>query len=144
MISTEIAIVDANVVVSGMLTKQATAATARILDGMLCGLFRFALSADLLKEYRDVLLRPAIMKLHKRSESEIDEVLTEIVSNGIVKKPAALQHEIRDPDDTHVLDLALDVKAPVVVTGDEDLLVLKVEGVRIVTPRAFVDSWAVT
>ena len=50
------AVIDTNVVVSGVLTKDSPSPTVRILDGMLAGRFRFLLSVDLLAEYRDVPL----------------------------------------------------------------------------------------
>ena len=83
-----LAVIDTNVVVSGLLTANADAPTARILDAMVAGTVRFALSADLLAEYRLVLLRPRIRRLHGLSEREIDEVLTEIVQAALVLEPA--------------------------------------------------------
>jgi hypothetical protein len=50
---------------------------------MLAGRIRFLLFADPLDEYLRVMLRPRITKLNGLSEGEIDEVLTEVVSNGI-------------------------------------------------------------
>ena len=46
----------------------------------------------------------------------------------------------RDPDDDRILAAALDGECSHLITGDADLLVLKrFEGVRIVTPRAFME-----
>jgi len=58
------AVIDTNVVVSGLITKDARAPTARIVDGMLRGRFPFLLSNLTLREYREVLLRPAIRRKH--------------------------------------------------------------------------------
>jgi len=49
------------------------------------------------------------------------------------------------PADNRILECALDAQAQVIVTGDDDLLRLKrFEGIRILAPRAFLDShmWA--
>lgn len=44
----------------------------------------------------------------------------------------------RDEDDDAVLALALSSSAACLVTGDDDILVLKtIEGIPIITPRAF-------
>ena len=46
----------------------------------------------------------------------------------------------RDPDDDAVLACALAARADVLVTGDQDLLVLKTfRGIPIVTPRTFLE-----
>jgi predicted nucleic acid-binding protein len=46
----------------------------------------------------------------------------------------------RDSDDLEVLGLAMASETPVIVTGDQDLLVLnKYKGIRILTPHAFSD-----
>jgi len=58
----EPAVIDTNVVVSGLLTSLAASPTVRILDGMLVGAFRFLLSVELLAEYRAVLLRQKIRR----------------------------------------------------------------------------------
>jgi len=47
----------------------------------------------------------------------------------------------RDPADDVVLATAVAADADVVVTGDQDLLVLKIyQGIAIVTPRAFLEA----
>jgi uncharacterized protein len=49
----------------------------------------------------------------------------------------------RDPSDDAILALAVSGRADVIVTGDRDLLVLDpFQGVRILTPRAFLDLTA--
>jgi predicted nucleic acid-binding protein len=81
------AVIDTNVLVAGLLTAVPSSPTARILDGMLTGQFRFLLSDELLFEYRDVLLRPNIARRHQLSQAEVDVLLTEIAANGIVLEP---------------------------------------------------------
>lgn len=55
-------------------------------------------------------------------------------------RPDALPNPIcRDPDDDVVLATAVAAQADVILTGDEDLLVLKEhQGIRILSPRQFV------
>jgi len=54
-----------------------------------------------------------------------------------VVKPASLDKRIcRDPDDDLVLATALASRADFIVTGDDDLFVLKIfRGIRILSPR---------
>ena len=47
----------------------------------------------------------------------------------------------RDPQDDMVLECAVNAGADVIVTGDKDLLALgEYEGIRILSPRAFLDD----
>ena len=49
----------------------------------------------------------------------------------------------RDPDDDWVLATAVSGNCDMIVTGDQDLLLLgEYAGIRIVSPRAFQDSFA--
>lgn len=76
-------VVDTNVVVAGLLTREPTAATARILDSMLAGERRFLLSEALLREVRTVLLRPAIAKAHGLAPAvSIPQLCTGIFRDG--------------------------------------------------------------
>ncbi len=90
-------------------------------------------SAKLLDELTDVLRRK--LKLSASARSAIAEYgrLCEIV------KPEPLGQRIcRDPDDDEVLAAALAGGVDVIVTGDEDQLVLnRFQGIRILTPRQF-------
>jgi predicted nucleic acid-binding protein len=46
-----------------------------------------------------------------------------------------------DQADNRILECALEAQAQVIITGDDDLLRLKrFESIRILTPRAFLDS----
>jgi putative PIN family toxin of toxin-antitoxin system len=57
-------------------------------------------------------------------------------------KPEMLKRAVcRDPDDDLVLATAVTAKAHCIITGDDDLLVLKsFAGIAILSPRAFVDA----
>jgi len=67
---TRFAVIDSNVVVSGLLSGGGFSPTGRILDRMLTGAFPFLLSEELLAEYREVLLRPTIARRHGLTEAE--------------------------------------------------------------------------
>ena len=59
-------------------------------------------------------------------------------AHSVVYPSESVQSVCRDPDDNAILACALEARADYLVTGDEDLLELKVfKGIRIVTPRDF-------
>lgn len=48
--------------------------------------------------------------------------------------------DLRDPDDAKIIATAIAANAEVLITGDQDLLVLRdVQGIRILTPAQFLD-----
>ena len=76
------AVINTNVVISGLVGRESGSPTTVILDAMLGGLFTYLLSLDLLAEYHEVLLRPAIRRRHGLTDAEVDVVLTELALNG--------------------------------------------------------------
>ena len=136
---TTVAVVDTNVVVSGLLTADATAPTAVILDRMLSGRLSFLLSDALIAEYRNVLLRKNIAKAHGRSPSEIDSLLTELIANGMVRDPSSYSMSAPDPGDEHLWALVATHPGAVLVTGDQLLIDKPPKRTRAVSPRTFVD-----
>lgn len=132
------AVIDTNVVVSGILTGRPESPTARILDGMLTGGFRFLISVALLAEYREVLRRQKITRRHRLSAAEVDVILTDIAAAGVVVEvenvPISRHHE-----DAYLLQILAREPAAVVVTGDKELFHDRVEGHRVLSPRQFVE-----
>ena len=133
------AVIDTNVVVSAVLTRLPASPTARILDGMLAGRFRFLLSIELLAEYREVLLRPKIRRRHRLSEADVDVLLTEIAANGIALEPRRPAKERRKRGDEHLWELLAASPSAFLVTGDQKLIDEPVGGARVITARAFVE-----
>ena len=132
-------IIDTNVVVAGLTTSQADSPLAKVLDGMLRANFRFALFADLLAEYRRVLLRPKLLKLHRLEESEIYVVLTDLVRHAIILPALPLQTLPRapDPGDQFLWDLLSSRNDLLLVTGDKLLLQAGPLQQRVMAPQAF-------
>ena len=113
---------DTNVVVAGLLTKHIESPPAQILDGMFTRRFRFVLSVDLLVEYRRVLLRKPIRKLHRLKDAEIDTILEALTANAILQDPVShLTDAPPDPGDTHLWRLLAARDGLVLVTGDTAL-----------------------
>jgi uncharacterized protein len=118
-------VVDTNVVVAGLLTRDAGSPTARILDAMLSGRLRFLLSIDLLAEYRRVLQRPRIAARHGLGAAEIDDILVALTQNGVVDETAAAPRDegsALPPGDAHLGHLLALAPAARLVTGDAALV----------------------
>ena len=115
---------------------------AVVADGLCRDLVRVRLlphtliiSEPLLQELRTVL----------RAKFAVDPVelplLAQLNEESEIVTPAELRGGVcRDEDDDVVLATALAGKADVIVTGDEDLLVLKkFRGIEILSPRQFLE-----
>ena len=75
----------------------------------------------------------------KFTKAEAQEVVEAVRKDAQPTSPIALASRVcRDADDDWILAAAIAGKADAIVTGDRDLLVLKIyEGIPIVTPRGF-------
>lgn len=136
-------VVDTNVVVAGLLTGDGASPVARILDGMLAAAFPFVVSEALLAEYRAVLVRPALRKLHRLTVTEVETLLTEIARHAIVLTPGR-GSTAPDPGDQLLWDLLAARIDLLLVTGDQALLRDTLMRARVVLPRAFIDGDAAT
>lgn len=75
---------------------------------------------------------PAVAKFLELFRSDI-----RIVEPVVLAQPVC-----RDPDDDEVLATALAAKADLIITGDQDLLVLRAfAGIDIVTPRQYLERF---
>ena len=133
-------IMDTNVVVAGLLTAHADSPVARILDGMLRATFPFVVSEALLIEYRAVLLRPKLCKLHGLSDAEVDAILTDLARHAIVLAPVSPAAAPLAPDsgDQFLWDLLTVRSDLVLVTGDKLLLQAEAMQQRVILPQTFV------
>lgn len=91
---------------------------------------------------RDEVLRAlAYPKLRKSLKRDVDPELW-FEDIALLARMAAGDHQVtgvsEDPDDDIYLAAAIEGRCPYIVSGDPDLLTIgEHEGVRIVTPRAF-------
>ena len=136
-------IVDTNVVVAGLLTgndaSPALAKSARILDGMLAAAFPFVVSEALLAEYRTVLVRPGLRKLHGLTVAEVETLLTDIAQHAIVLVPVAAP-PAPDPGDQFLWELLAARADLLLVTGDKALQRDAGMRPRVVSPQSFVEG----
>jgi len=133
-----VVIVDTNVVVAGLLAADDASPVARILDGMLAAAFPFVLSEALLAEYRTVLLRPRIRKLHGLTVAEVEALLVEIAQHAIVLAPVAAS-AAPDPGDQLLWELLAARSDLLLVTGDKLLRRDARMRARVVSPKVFVE-----
>ena len=132
-------IVATNVVVAGLLTGIDALPVARILDGMLVAAFPFVVSEALLAEYRTVLVRPGLRKLHGLTVAEVETLLTDIAQHAIVLAPVAAPPAL-DPGDQLLWEL-LAVRADLLlVTGDKALQRNAGMQARVLSPKSFVEG----
>lgn len=111
----------------------------RILNGMLAGVFPFVLSEALLAEYRTVLIRPRLRKLHGLTVAEVETILTNLAQHAIVFEPApGTEPPAPDPGDQLLWDLLAARADLLLVTGDKRLLADPGMPGRVCTPQAFV------
>ena len=132
-------VLDANVVVSGWL--QALGPSARIVDETVAGRLRVVLSPAIVAEYRRSL---RYRKVRRRLSVPADVV--EVWIDALVFRadvvPGGRKVEVvaTDPEDDKYVAAALEGRASFVVSGDRDLLDVGAhEGIRILTPRAFLE-----
>lgn len=138
--STSFWVVDTNVVVSAVITADAAAPPAQILERMLNAEFNFALSLDLLSEYRRVLLRPHIKNLHGLTEREIDILLEALATNGVIVDTAGRNEQAPEPGDNHLWRLIAARPGLNLITGDTLLIENPPPKCRVLRPREFVGS----
>ncbi|UXE62673.1 MAG: putative toxin-antitoxin system toxin component, PIN family [Woronichinia naegeliana WA131] len=133
MMSEQRFFVDNNILVSRLLAPNSIPAQAlrvAVEKGKLL------ISADTLRELSVVLSRKKFDKyvsLENRQEF--------IQRLGVISELILIQTRIticRDPRDNKFLELAVDGKAQIIITGDQDLLILNpFENIDVLTPRDF-------
>jgi putative PIN family toxin of toxin-antitoxin system len=84
-------------------------------------------------------LRRNLIKKVKLPEQTADEIVLFLESRATMVVPAAVDKSAcRDPDDLKILGTAIAFGSDFLITGDQDLLVLKeVKGSHIVSPGSF-------
>ena len=135
------AVLDTNVIVSGILTPKSVPAT--ILKIGLEGKFKLIMSPHVIEEIERVIRYErmiALMRRHKLTCREVDDFMQKLKRVAMVT-PGELEVTAvpSDPGDDMVLSCALEGKADFVVSGDHHLTdLVRYRGIRIVTPVEFI------
>lgn len=135
------AIIDTNVVVTGISTGNPHSATAAVIDRLFAGEFIHFASLESLIEIHDVLRLPDIRAIHKLTDQKLDDLLASLESKSTVLASADIVSAAipRDVTDAKWLALAMQSGADFLVTNDRrHLLRLRRFGrTQIVTPVVF-------
>ncbi len=123
-------ILDTNVIISSF----ATRGLCHSVFELCLDRFEIVIGSALIKEIRNGLKEK--LKLPEPFIVEILNYLSENTTSCELKKKSS--GVCRDPEDDHIISLAESAGVNYIVTGDEDLLILKKYGsTQIVTPRQF-------
>ena len=126
------AVFDTNVLIAAFLT-----------EGLCSGLllrarkhaFDLVICDDIIREFEGILTKK--FKISSSDISEITAIVTEAASE-ILHQTASIGRICRDPNDDMIIACAVDAAADYIVTGDEDLLILKrYNDIVIINPRNF-------
>jgi uncharacterized protein len=93
------------------------------------GEIQLYISRQMIEEIRDVLTRPEIrVKNARLSDQALEAFIESIEQQAILIDPLPSHFSYaRDPDDEHVLNLAIEAKAAFIISHDKDLLALMEE-----------------
>ena len=131
------AVFDANVYVSAAVHPDGV--PGQLLDRYARGDLQLILSAEIVREIRCALSYPEVRKAI-RAEVPVEQWLRGIVLLAHFVDDRPLAGICSDPDDDKYVAAALEGRAGFIVTGDKGFLALEEhEGVRIVTPGAFLE-----
>ena len=131
-------IIDTNVVVAGLISKNPVATVCQILDAMLSGRLPYLLSPDLLDEYQQLLSRPKITRLHGLNEQEVDCILEELAANAVWRDPS-VSDDAPDPGDNHLWSLLKSQQGSILVTGDKMLSANPPGKASVISPKHFLE-----
>jgi putative PIN family toxin of toxin-antitoxin system len=127
------AVIDTNVLLAGLLWHGPPHA---LLEQVRAGTVSLVSSPVLLAELADVIGRAKFDAILTRTNTSRERSLAEVRRLAEVIDPPALPQPVcRDPDDDQVLALAIAAKVELIVSGDNDPLLLgSFEGIPIIAP----------
>lgn len=133
------AVLDANVYVSAAVRPEGP--PGQIVDRFVrTGPFEIVMSQSIVEEVLRALSYPKVRKYIRPGldpELWFEDI---VVLSHLVAEDREIERISKDPDDDKYIAAAIEGRAGFVVAGDADLLDLRChEGIRIVSPRAFLD-----
>ena len=107
---------------------------------MLSGTLVFLLSPALLDEYRSVLSRPKLVKLHGLTETQLDPLFAELTANAIWREPKP-GSPAPDRGDDHLWALLSAYSGSILITGDRLLLENPPKQRSVISPGAWLNDF---
>ncbi len=109
------AVIDTNVLVSSLFSKDGKSYPALVIDSIFRGLIIPLYNEDIVQEYRDVLSRQKF----NFPKSLIEELLSGIVESGLnTERTAICKEEFSDKDDLVFYEIKMSVEDSYLVTGN--------------------------
>ena len=126
------AVIDTNVLVSALITKNPEAATAKVVRRLLEQEFVPLYDADIIAEYEDVLHRSKFPILKETA----DVLISFIIENGIESSRVDFEESMPDADDRVFYEVSLSQDDSFLVTGNLKHYPMSP---RVITPADFVN-----
>jgi putative PIN family toxin of toxin-antitoxin system len=132
-----IVVLDTNVWISGIFFKRGI--PSQVLSAWSSGSFEVVFIPETLTELQTKLEQK--VRQFKADPALAEEWLTYISTFGqLVSSPGSITGICRDPKDDKFLEAAVSANADYIVTGDKDLLSIKLfRGIEVVSPAEFLD-----
>jgi len=130
------AVIDTNVIVSGLLSQQGP--PGEIVQLILSEKIRVLYDSRIFFEYQGVLSRPRL-RIHSL---DMESFLAHVHENGYLVTPEPLPEPLPDPSDEMFLEVALAGRADCLVTGNlKDFPARKRRGMRVLSPAEFLSHY---
>lgn len=133
--------IDANLLVSFLLTSSSSSPVVAILNAAIAGRFRMLVASETIDEARYTTAKKPYLAA-RISARDVETLLRTLrsIADILPNLTGPIPVVCRDPKDDYLLAHAVRAGADYLVTGDDDLLVLgSHSGVEIVSPSAFVE-----
>ena len=111
-----------------------------VLKHLRDGAYTLLYSKSSLEELVDVLIRPKIQGKYGLTEDDVETVLALLLARGEAVVVTRRITVCRDPKDDQFLEIGVAGRADIIVSGDEDLLVIDCfEKIPILSSTEFLD-----
>jgi uncharacterized protein len=114
------AVIDTNILVSGLIRKQGL--PGQVLRHLRVGDFTFIYSVPIMVEVVEVLSRPQIQHKYQVESEDITALINLVRLRGELVSPNRTIDACRDPKDNRFLEAAIEGNANIIFSGDKDLL----------------------